>query len=424
MVVIDTGPEKALLVAIRHGRESADDLELVVEEMTGLLHTAGVELTETIRVQRGRSDPRTFVGSGKVEEIRDILSDLEIDAAVFSVDLTPSQQRNLETALDAKIIDRTAVILDIFAQHAHTSEGILQVELAQLKYLLPRLAGRGVELSRLGGGIGTRGPGETKLEMDRRRIRRRIRALEEQIAEIAKQRQVRRGKRQDFFSVSLLGYTNAGKSSLLNALTLSDAYVQDQLFATLDSMTRRLPGKDIPKIVLTDTVGFIDHLPPQLIAAFSSTLEEVGGADLLLHIVDASTPKIERHLNAVEKIIADLGWSDKEILLVFNKADLLEIIDRSDLERRYPEAVFVSAQTNAGLDRLVSEIAARAVATDSYVVLQIPYSRGDLIDRIHREARITAQEYTADGVIITAQSKPALISELTPFLLKNKDKQA
>lgn len=410
--------DRCLVVGIKMPRMSNEDLELSLDEMSRLLDTAGVEVMEIVQVNRNRVDPKTLIGKGKVTEIAEMIADDNVDLIIFDAELTPSQQNNLQHALDCRVIDRTAVILDIFAQHAHTKEGKIQVELAQLEYLLPRLTGKGVELSRLGGGIGTRGPGETKLEVDRRRIRKRIANLEDDILEISRTRRVQRHKRKGFFAVSLVGYTNAGKSSLLNVLANADAYVEDQLFATLDSTTRRLKDETGREIVITDTVGFIDRLPPQLVAAFSSTLEEVRTADLLLHVIDAGTQDIDRHVRSVENVLDSLGCADKNIIKVFNKIDLIESEKALEIRFKNKEAVFVSTKTGEGIDALMESINQQANAASQIFSLVIPYDRAELIDLIHTQANVLSQEFTGEGIIIIVRGTKALAAKLAPFLTK------
>lgn len=295
---------------------------------------------------------------GKAEEIRALADDLDIDLVIFDDDLFASQQRNLEDIFERKVLDRTALILDIFAQRAHSSEGKLQVELAQLNYLLPRLTGKGVELSRLGGGIGTRGPGETKLEVDRRRIRHRIQHLRKELKHIAQNRNIQHQRRQKtgIFRISLVGYTNAGKSTLLNLLTKAHAFVENKLFATLDSTTRRLFLSHNQIVLLSDTVGFIHKLPHQLIAAFRSTLEELRQADLLLHLIDAVHPLMREQMAAVGQVLEELGITEKPMILVFNKIDLLSEEELKGLKKHFSDSLFISALTGEGTESLLKEI--------------------------------------------------------------------
>ncbi len=312
------------------------------------------------RVLQERETPhlRTFIGPGKANEIKALAQSQEANLVVFDHDLTPSQEHNLEKILDLKTLDRTALILDIFAQHAHSREGKLQVELAQNNYRLPRLKGKGIELSRLGGGIGTRGPGETKLEVDRRRIREKIQYLQKQLTHVKQIRTTQRKKRrkEGIFSLSIVGYTNAGKSTLLNTLTRANVLVEDMLFATLDSTTRRLILPSQQTAVISDTVGFIKKLPHQLIAAFHSTLDEVREANLILHIIDASHPLMEKQIETVENTLKEIGAANKPILSVFNKIDKLSTPELERLKRRFPDGVFISALKKNGLDELLMKI--------------------------------------------------------------------
>ncbi|MDP3013828.1 MAG: GTPase HflX, partial [Candidatus Subteraquimicrobiales bacterium] len=301
---------------------------------------------------------RTCVGPGKVNEIKNVAASCGAGLIVYDHDLTPSQEHNLEQEIGRKILDRTALILDIFAQHAHSKEGKLQVELAQHLYRLPRLKGKGTELSRLGGGIGTRGPGETKLETDRRRIRQKIRHLQKQLSHVKQVRATQRKKRnkEGIFSISIVGYTNAGKSTLLNTLTHANVLVEDMLFATLDSTTRRLVLPGHQRAVISDTVGFIKKLPHQLVASFRSTLDEVGETSLILHIIDASHPLMDKQIETVEDTLKEIGVENKPVLSVFNKIDRLSKTEEERLRRRFSDGVFVSALKRREIDKLLLEI--------------------------------------------------------------------
>jgi GTP-binding protein HflX len=377
--------EKAILVGIELSKKESFFLEESLEELKRLAETAGAEVLSSTHQKREKPDPKYFIGKGKVEEIKGLIHSLGSNLIIFDHELSPSQERNLEEALEIKVIDRTELILDIFAQHAHSKEGKIQVELAQAEFLLTRLTGHGVLLSRLGGGIGTRGPGETKLEVDRRRIRKRISILKKEIKHLQAERQIRREKRKasKLKTAALIGYTNAGKSTLLNALAKADALVEDKLFATLDPTTRQLylPQKD-KSILLTDTVGFIQKLPHQLVDAFRATLEEVSEADLLLHTVDVSHPYFEDQISAVYTVLEELGCITKQIITVFNKKD--KVRAESDLPRlksgesskkdspqfivgshlnikklleKFDPAVAISAMQKEGLDKLLIAIA-------------------------------------------------------------------
>lgn len=352
--------EKAVLVGLETRAEpQLVTLEESLAELGRLANTAGAQVVAKLSQKRPLPDQKYYIGPGKLIELQNLANACSADTVIFDISLSPSQQRNLEEFLDLKVIDRTELILDIFALHAKTREGKLQVELAQDNFLLSRLSGYGVAMSRLGGGIGTRGPGETKLEYDRRHLRSRISELKREIKKLAAERNIRREKRKKshFPLVALVGYTNAGKSTLLNALSKAEVLAQDKLFATLDPTIRRvyLPAKQT--ILLTDTVGFIQKLPHQLVAAFSATLEEVSQADLLLHIVDASSPCFEDQINAVYNVLEELNCVAKPIITVFNKSDQLKKKIPKDIIEKYQPTLLISALTKAGLDDLKELIA-------------------------------------------------------------------
>lgn len=339
------------------------------------------------------------------------------ESVIFDDELTPSQQLNLEDIIDANIVDRTGLILDIFAQHAHSAAGKLQVELAQLNYYLPRLKGLGIQLSRLGGGIGTRGPGETKLETDRRRIRKRIQKLGSRLDDLngtqAVQRQAR--AKRDVFSVSMVGYTNAGKSSLLHALTGADVFVADQLFATLDSTTRQLDLPSGVEAVISDTVGFIEKLPHELVAAFQSTLGEMADADLLLHVIDGADPAAEDHIIAAEKVLSEIDAAEIPRLKVYNKADMLDSDTAASLERR-PEAVVVSCVERSGLERLIEMVDSRAAESWARVMLMLPYSEGSLRQWLHERATVIGEEHLPEGTRIEVRVHRRYLSKVEPYI--------
>jgi len=350
--------ETALAVGLRVGDTLVQEAEESLSELSLLAVTAGAKVAGEILQSRPAPHVRTYIGSGKLEEVRDRVRAEKLTAVLFDDELSPSQQRNVEKYLDVKVLDRTALILDIFAKRAHTAEGKLQVELAQLSYLLPRLRGKGVELSRLAGGIGTRGPGETKLESDRRRIQDRISKLKGRLKGLSQKRGVQRKsrKRGEVATVSLVGYTNAGKSSLLNVLTKSDVGAANKLFATLDPTARKLRLPSGRQVVMTDTVGFIRKLPHQLVSAFQSTLDEVREADLLLHVMDVSSSEMDTHAEAVESVLSEIGAADIPRLDVLNKVDKIHTDDIRIYESGASTGLFVSAKTKAGLDRLLGEI--------------------------------------------------------------------
>jgi GTP-binding protein HflX len=357
--------------------------------------------------ERPTPEPATLIGRGKAEEIALACDEVGATVAIFDNVLTPAQARNLEKILRRRVVDRTELILDIFARRAKTREGRLQVELAQLQYLLPRLSGLGVEMSRLGGGIGTRGPGETKLETDRRRIRHRISVLKQDIAEVGRRRGYLRARRQqrDVPTVALVGYTNAGKSTLFNLLTGGEAVASDALFVTLDPLVRRVRLPDARQMLVSDTVGFIDRLPHQLVAAFQATLEEVAHADLLLHLIDASVVDRERRANAVQSVLLEVGAADIPVLEVFNKCDLLSAAEIARLKALHPGAVMISARAGTGRTELTEVIASRLAMDAERVKLEFDASRDTdkrLVGDLYRHARVLSHVTIADRVSIEA----------------------
>ena len=358
--------------------------------------------------------PATFIGSGKAEELALTCQTLEIDLAVLDDELTGAQQRNLENALGVRVIDRTALILDIFAQRAQSAEGKLQVELAQMKYRLPRLTGLGTSLSRLGGGIGTRGPGETRLEVDRRRIRRRIDDLEAQLKDLKRQRDLRRARREKTgqTTVALVGYTNAGKSTLLNALSGANVLVEDKLFATLDPVMRQVELPENRSCLVVDTVGFIRKLPHPLVQAFKSTLEEALLADLLVVVSDLSSPHYPQQRETVFRVLDELGAADRPILEALNKADAAHIggmIEPAD-------AILISAKNGTGLDKLKAEISRRIAALRHRVELTVPYNRGNVLSLIHEKGQVLSEDYAEDGTRVTALLDAALYQRVVGML--------
>jgi len=395
--------ERIVLVGVAIPPVSAEAAESSLDELAALVDTAGADEAERVLQRRDAPDPATFVGRGKAEELREISETVDADTVVFDDELSPAQSRNLEKILGRTAIDRTAVILDIFAQHAHTQEGKAQVELALLRYRLPRLRGRGKGLSQQAGGIGTRGPGETQLEVDRRRLLRRATKLEADLKVLTRNRRTQRKARtrSRLQTIALVGYTNAGKSTLLNRLTQSDVLVEDRLFATVDPTTRRLhlPGGE--RVLITDTVGFVRKLPHQLVEAFRSTLEEVAEADLLVHVVDASATEPEFQMDAVRAVLSDLGADRVPELLAFNKTDLLDgNEDGNRIERtaaRHPGSVLVSAHTGQGVNDLLVAIGERLRALTQVVELVVPYDRGDLVAALHRHGEVLSEEHTDDA---------------------------
>ncbi len=401
-----------------------DDAEVSLAELAALAETAGSQVLEGILQRRDKPDPSTFLGVGKARELRDIVVQTGADTVICDGELSPSQRRALEDVVKVKVIDRTALILDIFAQHAKSREGKAQVELAQLEYLLPRLRGWGESMSRQAGGrvaggagIGSRGPGETKIELDRRRIRTRMAKLRREIAHMKTARDVGRRdrRRHEVPSVAIAGYTNAGKSSLLNRLTGAGVLVENALFATLDPTVRRAETDDGRAYTLTDTVGFVRQLPHQLVEAFRSTLEEVGDADLLLHVVDGSHPDPEGQIAAVREVLADVQATQLPEVVVVNKADAAdpEVLDR--LRRREPTAVVVSARTGQGLDQLRARIDELLPRPDVEVQVLLPYDRGDLVSRTHTDGDVLTERHTEHGTWLHAKVMPSLAADLAPF---------
>ncbi|KMO78310.1 GTPase HflX [Mycolicibacterium chlorophenolicum] len=420
--------ERVVLVGV-WTEGTAADADASLAELAALAETAGSEVLEGVIQRRDKPDPATYIGSGKAAELREVVLATGADTVICDGELSPAQLNALEKVVKVKVIDRTALILDIFAQHATSREGKAQVSLAQMEYMLPRLRGWGESMSRqaggraggAGGGVGTRGPGETKIETDRRRIRERMSKLRRDIKDMKKIRDTQRSgrKRSETPSVAIVGYTNAGKSSLLNALTGAGVLVENALFATLEPTTRRGQFDDGRQFVLTDTVGFVRHLPTQLVEAFRSTLEEVVDADLLVHVVDGSDVNPLAQINAVRQVINDVvaeyGITPPTELLVVNKTDAASGLTLATLRRALPGAVFVSAHTGDGLDRLRSRMAELVVPTDTGVDVTIPYDRGDLVARVHSEGRVDATEHTERGTRITARVPVALAAGLAEF---------
>ncbi len=395
-----------------------------LSELRRLAETAGSEVLDALYQRRERPDPATYIGRGKVDEVRDVVVATGADTVICDGELSPAQLRNLEDRIRVKVVDRTALILDIFASHAKSAEGKAQVELAQLQYLRQRLRGWGGNLSRQTGGraaggvgIGGRGPGETKIETDRRRIRTRISRLRAQLRDLDNTRQVKRQERRrhQVPSVAIVGYTNAGKSSLLNRLTGAGVLVEDALFATLDPTTRRAQTADGRTYTLTDTVGFVRHLPHDLVEAFRSTLEESVEADLLLHVVDASDPDPFGQVAAVREVLSDIGAGDVAEQLVINKIDQADDEMLQALRTRFPGAVFASARTGEGLDEVRAVVEQRLPTPGTEVTALVPYARGDLLDRIHHEGELVTLEHTADGTLVVARVHDDLAGELGAF---------
>ncbi len=406
--------QKAFLVGVLFPDGDEVRAEHSLDELGRLTDTAGSDPVDGEIVRRDKPHPATFIGPGKADELAAITTALDIDVVVFDHDLTPAQQRNLTKTFKCDVVDRQAVILDIFAQHATSREGMAQVELALLEYHLPRLRGKGTELSRLGGGIGTRGPGETKLETDRRRIQARIARLRRELKDLRGTRATQRKRRQrtGTHQVAVVGYTNAGKSTLLNRLTDAEVLVEDRLFSTVGSTTRRLELPDAPSVVLSDTVGFVTRLPHGLVEAFMSTLEEINEADLVLHIVDASDEDAELHMGAVHGVLEEIGAADVPRLVVINKADVASEAAVARLAGQHRGSVVVSALVGSGTDNLTAEIADRLFGPTREVRLDIPHARGDLIARAHRELSVAKQEADEATTSLMVRLRD---SQLTPF---------
>ncbi len=415
--------ERVVLAGV-WGEGTVEDAETSMRELSALAETAGSTIADAVLQRRAKPDPATYLGSGKAQELREIVQAEGADTVICDDELAPSQRRALEDVVKVKVIDRTALILDIFAQHAKSREGRAQVELAQLQYLLPRLRGWGESMSRQAGGrvaggegIGSRGPGETKIELDRRRINTRIAKLRRDIASMKVTRDTKRESRKagHVASVAIVGYTNAGKSSLLNRLTGAGVLVQDQLFATLDPTVRRTEAQDGRPYTLVDTVGFVRALPHQLVEAFRSTLEEAADADVLLHVVDGAHDDPDGQIRAVHEVLADVGAHEVAEVVVFNKADVAnpEVIDR--LLRTYPGSVAVSARTGLGMPQVMEAVESALPRPQILIDVLLPYQRGDLVSRVHAEGEIVREDHTAEGTRMEAKVLPDLHGALAGF---------
>ena len=415
--------ERAILIGMEWGRnDSLWTVDDSLEELKQLADTAGATVIKKFIQKRPKPDPAFFIGRGKVQELALYAQQENIDLCIFDDELSPAQQRNIESVMGIRILDSTALILDIFAQRARTNEGKLQVELAQLQYTLPRIMGKGLMLSRLGGGIGTRGPGETKLEVDRRRIRDRIAFIKDQIEKVKAVRSLHRSKRKknNVFEVSLVGYTNAGKSTLLNTLTNSDIYAKDQLFATLDPTTRQLTLPNKQEIIITDTVGFIQRLPHQLIAAFRSTLEVVTEADLLVHVIDVSHELYKEQAAAVHEVLKEIGAETKPVITVYNKIDKLppdsKLADRLALEE---DTVCISAAKKLNLETLQQMIESHLKSKAVEVTLCIPYAETAKAAQLHETANVLEQEYTENGAVMKVILPVEDLEAYNEYILKS-----
>ncbi len=411
--------ERAALVGLVGGAMRRHAAERSMDELAGLAEAAGADVVVRVLQERPKPDPSTFLGIGKIKLLAASCAELRVDVVVFDNELSPAQLRQIEEEVGTKVIDRTQLILDIFARRAKTREGKLQVELAQLKYLLPRLVGAGTALSRLGGGIGTRGPGETKLETDRRRIRTRIHALTEDIEQVRQRRAQLRERRQKTSvpTVALVGYTNAGKTTLFNALTRADAVASDALFVTLDPLVRKVRLPDSRELLVSDTVGFIDRLPHALVAAFRATLEEAADADLIVHVIDASAADRERRMDAVRRVLEEVGALDVPMLEAYNKCDALTADERRRLQEQDPSALLISALTKEGIDELIEAIASR-LALD-VIRLTPTFDPADADDRariarVYRHGRVVMHEARDNQIHIVADIPRRLADRVSP----------
>ncbi|SHF73691.1 GTP-binding protein HflX [Caldanaerobius fijiensis DSM 17918] len=402
--------EKAILVAAILNDSDKES----IEELKELAKTAGAEVVGEVIQQRHVIDKAFYIGRGKIEEVKHYIDATNANLVICNDELSGIQLKNIEDALGVKVIDRTNLILDIFAKRARSKEGMLQVELAQLKYRLPRLIGIGTELSRLGGGIGTRGPGETKLETDRRHIRNRIKAIEKQLDEIKKHRNLLRERRRknEIPIVAIVGYTNAGKSSLINALTDANVYVEDKLFATLDPTSRRLTLPSGRNVIITDTVGFIRKLPHDLVEAFKSTLEEAKYADILLHVIDITSKDMEEKIKVVQNVLYDLGAAEKPILNVYNKIDLLDFVPQND-----DKHIYISAKEKIGLDVLLKAIDDLVFTDVEIIEFNIPYKNISEYNYLKENAKIIEEKYGEKGIYVKAEVRPSIKYKLKGFIL-------
>jgi GTP-binding protein HflX len=410
--------ERAALVGLVAAGARRIEAEQSLDELAGLADAAGAEVVLRMLQERPKPDPATFIGSGKVASLAAACAEADVDVVIFDNELTPAQLRQLEEKLERKVVDRTQLILDIFARRARTREGKWQVELAQLKYLLPRLVGAGTALSRLGGGIGTRGPGETKLETDRRRIRVRIQAVQREIEHVRQRRSQLRERRQKHSvpTVALVGYTNAGKTTLFNRLTNETAVASDALFVTLDPLVRQVRLPDSGELLVSDTVGFIDRLPHALVAAFRATLEEVAEADLALHVIDSASPDRQRHLAAVRRVLEEVGAADVPVIEVYNKVDLIGPDEQRRLQNGDPAAVLISAQTGSGVGELLQVVASRLALDTRRITITFDNSKEfdrQQISRLYRVARVISHVATNGRVVIEADVPRRFIERLT-----------
>jgi GTP-binding protein HflX len=420
---LQTSFDRAILMGLRLPRQKRWEVEESMEELSRLAESAGAEVLASVVQERSAPNPRLHFGRGKVDEVRALAKALDAGLLISDDPLTPVQERNLTRALALRVIDRTALILDIFAQRARTSEGKLQVELAQLTYLLPRLVRQWAHLERLGGGIGTRGPGETQLESDRRVVRRRIGQIHEALEDVQRHRRLLRTHRRDvgLSVVALVGYTNAGKTTLLNRIAGASAPTADQLFVTLDPAARLVSGGGRAPFVLTDTVGFIQKLPTQLVAAFKATLEELDDAQLLLHVVDASHPHAREHMTAVYRVLEELGLEDRPSLTVVNKIDRLAEPNGLVRELEAEGGVAVSARTGEGIDTLLTRVDDTLRVTRSACRLRVPYERGGVLSRVYARGRVLGREDRPDGIWLEVEVPRSLEGLVRPYRVSAAD---
>jgi GTP-binding protein HflX len=419
-VDLERRQQRALLVGTGYGTSSVEEAEGSLDELVLLTETAGAIAVDRVLQRRTVPDPATYIGKGKAEELRELAVALDVDLVIFDDELTPAQQRNLEKIFKVDVVDRAALILDIFAQHASSQEGMIQVELAQLRYRLPRLRGRGLQLSQQAGGIGARrGPGETQLEVDRRRLVRRVQKLERDLEEVAATRATQRKsrRRRELLRVALVGYTNAGKSTLLNRLTNAGVLAEDQLFSTLDPTTRRLhlPGGET--VLVSDTVGFVRRLPHQLVEAFRSTLEEVSDADLLVHLVDASSPEVDLRIEAVQSVLREIGAGDVPALLVWTKTDLADREEVKRLIATHSGSVAISAATGDGIEDLLRAIGERLRSLTRVVEYVVPYDRGDVLAALHRAGEVLVEVHADGGTRVQARLPDASAGRFAEFAM-------
>ena len=411
--------ERVILAGVHTGRLDylEDTTEESIDELEGLAKTAGAEVVGVVVQNKAQLESGTYMGEGKLFELAEMVENMDIDCVIFDDELSPVQLKNISDMLNVKVLDRSMLILDIFAMRAKSGEGKLQVELAQLKYRLPRLRGMGTVMSRTGAGIGTRGPGETKLETDRRHIHKRISALESELKEIKKHRELLRARRKkdNIITAALVGYTNAGKSSLLNMLTDAGVFAEDKLFATLDTTSRAITLEDNRTILLVDTVGFIRKLPHHLIEAFKSTLEEAVVADVLIHVTDVSNPEYENHMKVVENVLSDIGAKGKPVITLYNKADLTPDVITKE------KGVFISAKTKSGTDEFLKVLSDTAPGKKQEITVLIPYHKGDIVSNLHTNQKVLSEDYTENGTLITLLADSICYNNLREFIVKGVD---